>query len=121
MPPDEQASSYLWDIHEAPREIREFLRDVKFHEFEENKVLRYAIERQLLVIGEAAVHISPQFRKKHTEINWARLIELRNVLAHEYGETLTNRVWLAATQGLAEVLEPLEKLISDEENQEKEK
>jgi uncharacterized protein with HEPN domain len=40
MPPDEKATSYLWDIHEAAREIREFLRDVKFHEFEKNKVLR---------------------------------------------------------------------------------
>jgi uncharacterized protein with HEPN domain len=79
-------------------------------------VLRYAIERQLLVIGEAAVHISPQFRKEHPEINWTRLIELRNVLAHEYGETLTSRVWLAATQGLSEVLEPLEKLVIDKEN-----
>ncbi|HJR79795.1 MAG TPA: HepT-like ribonuclease domain-containing protein [Anaerolineales bacterium] len=86
MPLDEQAKSYLWDIREAAREIEEFLRGVKFHEFEKNKVLRYAIERQLLVIGEAAVHISPQFRKKHPEINWARLIELRNVLAHEYGK-----------------------------------
>ena len=55
--------------------------------------------------------------KKHPEINWSRLVELRNVLAHEYGETLTNRVWLAATEGLAEMLEPLEKLLSDEESQ----
>jgi len=116
MPLDEQSRSYLWDIHEAAREIEEFLRGVKFHEFEKTKVLRYAIERQLLVIGEAAVHLSPQFRKKHPEINWARLVELRKVLAHEYGETLTNRVWLAATQGLADVLEPLEKLIRDEKN-----
>jgi uncharacterized protein with HEPN domain len=77
--------------------------------------LRYAVERQLLVIGEAAVHISPQFCKRHPEINWARLIELRNVLAHEYGETLTNRVWLAATDGLPEILKPLEKLISEQE------
>lgn len=117
MPLDKQARSYLWDIREAAREIEEFLRGVKFHEFEKNKVLRYAIERQLLVIGEAAVHISPQLRKKHSEINWARLVELRNVLAHEYGEALTNRVWLAATQGLTEMVEPLEKLISDEENE----
>ena len=120
MPLDKQAKSYLWDIHEAAREIEEFLRGVKFHDFEQNKLLRYAIERQLLVIGEAAVHISPQFRKKHSEVDWARLVELRNVLAHEYGETLTNRVWLAATQGLAEVLEPLETLIRDEETQENE-
>lgn len=96
---DKKVRSYLWDIRDAAREIAEFLRGVKFHEFETNKLLRYAIERQLLVIGEAAVHISPQFRKKHPEINWARLVELRNVLAHEYGETLTNRVWLAATDG----------------------
>jgi uncharacterized protein with HEPN domain len=115
MPLDEQVKSYLWDIRQAAREIEEFLRNVKFHEFEKNKVLRYAIERQLLVIGEAAVHISPQFRKNHPEINWARLIELRNVLAHEYGETLTNRVWLAATDGLPEVLQPLEELLSEQE------
>ncbi len=115
MPLDEQVRSYLWDIREAAREIEEFLRGVKFHEFEKNKILRYAIERQLLVIGEAAVHISPQFRKNHPDINWSRLIELRNVLAHEYGETLTNRVWLAATDGLPEVLQPLEDLLSEQE------
>ena len=114
MPLDKQVISYLWDIHQAAREIEEFLRGVKFHEFEKNKVLRYAIERQLLVIGEAAVHLSPQFRKKHPEINWARLVELRNVLAHEYGETLTNRVWLAATDSLLEILQPLEKLLSEQ-------
>ena len=91
---------------------------IKFADFEKNKVLRYAAERLLLIIGEAANHLSPQFRHKYPEIPWAIFIRFRNILAHEYGETLTNRVWLAATQGLDEVLEPLEKLISDEENQE---
>ena len=113
MPPDEQAKSYLWDIREAAREINEFMRGIKFNEFEKNKILRYAVERQLHVIGEAAVHISPQFRKKHPELNWARLVELRNVLAHEYGETLTNRVWVATTEGLPEILEALENLLPE--------
>ena len=40
MPLDKQARSYLWDIREAARETEEFLRGVKFHEFEKNKVLR---------------------------------------------------------------------------------
>ena len=82
MLPDEQAKAYLWDIRQAAREIQEFVRGVKFHQFENNKILRYAVERQLHVIGEASVHLSPQFRKKHPEINWKRLIELRNVIAH---------------------------------------
>jgi uncharacterized protein with HEPN domain len=115
MPLDEQAKSYLWDIREAVREIDSFVKGVKFHQFEKSKILRYAVERQLHVIGEAAHHISPQFRKKHPKINWKRLIELRNILAHEYGETLINRVWLAATEGLPEILQSLEELLAEEE------
>jgi uncharacterized protein with HEPN domain len=115
MPHDEQAKSYLWDIREAAREIEDFMRGVKFHEFENDKKLRYAVERQLHVIGEAANHIAPQFRSKHPEINWKRLIELRNVIAHEYGETLMNRIWLGATDGLSELIETLNGLLEEEE------
>ena len=115
MLPDEQTKAYLWDIREAAREINEFIRGVKFHQFEKNKMLRYAVERQLHVIGEAAVHISPQFRRKHPEINWKRLVELRNVIAHEYGETLLNRIWLAATDGLPELIDILDGLLPEAE------
>lgn len=114
MPHDEQAKSYLWDIREAARDIHGFMKGVKFHEFENDKKLRYAVERQLHVIGEAAHHVSPQFRKKHPEINWKRLIELRNVIAHEYGETLMNRIWLASTDGLSELIETLNGLLAEE-------
>jgi len=114
MPSDEQTKAYLWDIREAAREINGFMHGVKFHQFENNKMLRYAVERQLHVIGEAAVHISPQFRKKHPEINWKRLVELRNVIAHEYGETLMNRIWVAATDDLPELIETLDGLLTDE-------
>jgi uncharacterized protein with HEPN domain len=113
MPLDDQAKSYLWDIREAARDIADFLRGVKFHQFEKNKMLRSAVERQLLIVGEAAVHISPQFRKKHPEIDWKRLIELRNMVAHEYGETLINRMWIAATERLPEIIDPLEKLLTE--------
>lgn len=114
MPLDEQAKSYLWDIREAAREIHGFVKGVKFHQFEKNKMLRYAVERQLHVIGEAAHHISPRFRRKHPEINWKRLVELRNVIAHEYGETLMNRIWTASTDGLTELIETLDELLPEE-------
>ena len=61
MPLDEQELSYLWDMQDAAKEINSFMRGVKFAKFEKTKVLRYAAERQLLVIGEAANHISPSF------------------------------------------------------------
>ena len=109
---DDRVQDYLWDICEAAREISGFVRGVKFDEFEKNKVLRYAVERQLHMIGEVATHLSPRFCKKHPEIDWVKLSELRSIIAHQYGETVTKRVWIAATESLPETLVPLEKLLS---------
>lgn len=113
MPLDERELSYLWDMQNAAKEIEAFMRGVKFAKFEKDKVLRFAAERQLLVIGEAANHLSPQFRRKHPEIPWAKFIGMRNILAHEYGEALLNRVWVAATESVPELLKLLKKLIPD--------
>ena len=101
---DEQARVNLWDIREAAREIAGFVHGVKFEEFEKNKVLRYAVERQLHVIGEVAAHIPP-------EINWQSLSELRHFITHQYGDTVIKRVWLAATESLPEILAQLEPLL----------
>lgn len=113
MPFSKNELSYLWDMKEAAREINTFMRGVKFAEFEKKKVLRFAAERQLHIIGEAANHISPLSRKEHPEVPWENFIRLRNILAHEYGETLTNRVWLASTESVPELLASLIKFLPD--------
>jgi uncharacterized protein with HEPN domain len=59
MPLNKRELSYLWDMQNAAREINEFMIGVKFAKFEKNKVLRYAAEHLLLIIGEAANHLSP--------------------------------------------------------------
>ena len=100
-------------MQDAAKEINEFMRGVKFAKFEKDKVLRLATERELLIIGEAANHLSPQFRNKHPEIPWAVFIGFRNVLAHEYGESLLTRVWLAATESVPDLLATLNKLLAD--------
>ena len=75
---------------------------------------RLAVERQLLVVGEAAGGVSPEFRRSHPEIPWGRLIGQRNVLAHEYGEILVERVWLAATELIPGLVEELAALVAEE-------
>ncbi len=111
MQPKDRDLAYLWDMREAAREIAAFTKGIPYAEFEKNKILRYATERQLLVIGEAAYHVSEEFREKHPEISWAQIIGQRNVLAHEYGEILVERVWLAATKSVPDLLKELSKLI----------
>ncbi len=111
--PEDLELAYLWDMREAAKQVVSFMKGVKFHKFENNKLVRSAVERQLLIIGEAAHHISPQFRKQHPEIPWARIIGFRNLLAHEYGEALIARVWLAATEMVPELLKPLSSMNLD--------
>ena len=51
MRPEERDCSNLWDMRQAAREIIEFMLGVPFNLFEKDKKLRYAVERQLIVIG----------------------------------------------------------------------
>ena len=108
MPLGKRELAYLWDMQNAAKEIGEF------HKFEKDKMMRYAAERLLLIIGEAAHHLSPQFRKKHPEIPWAVFIQFRNILAHEYGDSLLTRVWLAASESAPELLKALDGLLPEE-------
>ena len=114
MPLGKRELAYLWDMQNAAKEIGEFMHSVKFHKFEKDKMMRYAAERLLLIIGEAAHHLSPQFRKKHPEIPWAVFIQFRNILAHEYGDSLLTRVWLAASESAPELLKALDGLLPEE-------
>jgi len=94
-------------------EITEIIKGVPHTKFVENKTVRYAIERLLLIIGEAANHVSSEFRELHPNIEWAQIIGLRNILAHEYGEVKTDKISLAATKSIPELLESLETLIQE--------
>ena len=113
MRPEERDLAYLWDMRQAAREITAFMLGTAYAKFEQDKILRYAVERQLLVIGEAAAHVSREFQEQHPEVPWVQIIGQRNVLAHEYGEILVERIWLTATKSLPDLLENLEKLVPE--------
>ncbi len=48
-------------------------------------------------------------------------IRFRNILAHEYGESLLSRVWLAAIESVPELQKSLDKLLADEKNKKEDK
>jgi uncharacterized protein with HEPN domain len=60
---------------------------------------------------EAAKRVSSTFKEAHPEIPWSSIIGQRNVLAHEYGEVLLERIWLVATKNIPELIQLLDPLI----------
>ena len=104
MLPETRDKAYLWDISEACKDIILFIKGVDFQEFSNNKMLRYAVERQIIVIGEAANHLSDSFKLQADHIPWKRIIGMRNIIAHEYGEILIERIWLTTINHIDELL-----------------
>jgi uncharacterized protein with HEPN domain len=113
MPSNERDISYLWDMQKYASEITEIIKGVPHSKFIENKTTRYAIERLLLIIGEAANHVSKGFQEKHPEIEWAQIVGLRNILAHEYGEVKMDKIYLAATRSIPALLKNLKPLLPE--------
>ena len=107
MLPEDRDAAFILDIITAARDIEGFVTNINLHEFQSDKMLRYAVERQLLVIGEAAKHLSEDFRSGVPSVPWSAIIGLRNILAHEYGEILTERIWLVAVRDLEGLVEEL--------------
>lgn len=61
------------------------------------KEIRYlALIRCFEVIGEAAKHISVEFRARHADIPWSKMIGMRNALVHDYLGVEEKDVWNTA-------------------------
>ena len=113
MPPEDADTAYLWDMLDASRTIREFIKGVSFNDYAADRQLQFAVERALEIVGEAARRVSEDFRTAHPEIPWRQIIAQRNVLAHEYGEIKQDRIWAAATDGVSKLIAAVEPLVPD--------
>jgi uncharacterized protein with HEPN domain len=111
MRSEERDLGYVWDMQEAANDVISFIKGVSLEKFNQNLMIRYAIERQLLVIGEAANHVSDDFKDTHQEIPWQVIIGQRNILAHQYGEIIAEKVWQTATHDIPKLLVSLQKIL----------
>ncbi len=108
---DEKDKGYLWDIEDACKDILHFLKNTTHHEFINDKMKRFAVERQLLVIGEAANHLSKNCIESNPNIPWKLIIGLRNIIAHEYGEILVDRIYKISKENISELKNDVSKLL----------
>ena len=111
MPPETRDAAYLWDMLEAARSVRDFVKDTTAEEFLEDRMIQAAVEREVEIIGEAARRISDAFKEAHPEVPWRNIVGMRNLLAHEYGAIIQSRMWTLAAEHIPALIAQLEPLI----------
>jgi uncharacterized protein with HEPN domain len=75
---------YLEDIMSSAQKILHYVGDLSHDEFAKDEMRVDAVVRNFEIIGEAASNIPPEVRDKYSSVEWRRIIDLRNVLVHEY-------------------------------------
>jgi len=103
---------------DAARHAIEFTRGRTLDDFVEDRMLQYAVERAVEIVGEAADRLSPAFHQAHPEIPWRKIVGQRNVLAHEYGDVDPSMMWDLARLHLPILIQQLERLIPSDEGAE---
>ena len=74
MPLSSEDKSYLWDLKEAATDIIEFTKGKNYETFTRDKIIRFAVERQLLVVGEVSKQLSAEFKNSQPGILWQSVI-----------------------------------------------
>ncbi|HVM20238.1 MAG TPA: HepT-like ribonuclease domain-containing protein [Egibacteraceae bacterium] len=75
--------------------------------FTRDIAVRFAIERLLEILGEAASAVAPATREQLPDVAWRDIARLRIVLAHHYHRVDPEQVWSMATQDVPQLVAAL--------------
>ncbi len=101
----------LQHILDAIDEIHKYLIAANFAVFLENSMMRFACIKQMEIIGEASNHLSTALKSKFSDIEWAHIVGMRNVFAHEYFGIDSSLVWEIIKNDIPELKEKIEHIL----------
>jgi len=84
---------YLGHIRDAIEKIDNYIAGASYNQFASNSMMVDAVVRQLEIIGEATNNLSSSFCRKHPDIPFRDIIDMRNVLIHDYAGVNPQIVW----------------------------
>jgi len=109
---DHDPKAYFFDIKQACDEIKEFTLEMSSEEYSGNSMVKAAVERKFLVIGEAMIRLKrehPEILKKITDHE--KIIGFRNVLVHGYDIIDEATVWSAIKDSMPTLRKEIEDLL----------
>lgn len=92
MPRDLRKNCF--DILQAIAEIEDFTANKTLTDYQANRMLKMAVEREYEIIGEALRRMEIDFPERFLQISDGRkIIDFRNILAHGYDAISDEIVW----------------------------
>lgn len=103
---------YLYDIQQASQLITDFIQGESFASYQTNLMLKSAVERQFITIGEALSKVLKRSPDLNEQISDARkIIDFRNVLTHGYTNISDAVVWDILQTNLPKLIQEVDHLL----------
>ena len=87
------ANLLIQDMREAIEKIRRYTAGLTAETFSTDEKSVDAVVRNLEIIGEAANRLPEDFKAQHREVEWSKIIGLRNRIIHDYFGIDLQIVW----------------------------
>ncbi len=116
--PTERDVLTIGQIVDACKSIERFCAGHTFDDFADDDMLSSAVERKIMIIGEAASpnakRLNDAFKDAYPEVPWRQLAGMRNVLAHQYDTVRLRIMWETATNDIPTLRATLEPILAHE-------
>jgi uncharacterized protein with HEPN domain len=106
----------LLDIASAGNRVLQYAQGLSKVELSSNTEKQSAILYQIIVLGEAAKRLSPEFRHQHPAIPWKRIAGMRDIIAHQYDRIDIDILWDVIHTNIPDLLPMLEPLLTPPES-----
>jgi uncharacterized protein with HEPN domain len=105
-------SERLLDILEAIERIEKYAREGK-GTFEADELIQTWIIHHIEVIGEACRFLPTEFQAHYSNVPWADIIGMRNLLIHHYFGIDTEAVWGVVEKDIPELKTNIQAILKD--------
>lgn len=99
---------------DAAREAREFARGHTRSDLDANRMLTLSLVKAIEIVGEAAARVSADARSQCVAIPWSDLTGMRHRLIHGYFNVNLDIVWQTVVEDLPSLIEEVERILRDE-------
>lgn len=115
MPKDD--AIYVGQMLDMARKARDLAAGKDRAAFDADEALRLALTHLIQIIGEAARHVSADYRAASSQVPWPAIIGMRHKVVHDYMGVDEDVVWQTVQGDLPELIALLEALAPPDESE----